>query len=65
VHRTDTEAIHAIVNDAEQAYKGMIPEDVRHELYMSMEEPEREIETLIALSDARLYATIKNFSQVF
>ncbi|GIN70290.1 hypothetical protein J14TS2_07650 [Bacillus sp. J14TS2] len=34
----DKEAIYHIINDAAQAYKGIIPEDRYHEPYMTMEE---------------------------
>jgi GNAT superfamily N-acetyltransferase len=39
----DRDAIYAIVNDAAQAYKGVIPADRWHEPYMPMDELEREI----------------------
>lgn len=39
----DLPAIFAIVNDAAQAYRGVIPADCWHEPYMPMEELEREI----------------------
>jgi len=39
----DFEAIYSIVNDAAQAYRGVIPEDRWHEPYMSREELRREI----------------------
>ena len=39
----DLDAIHAIVNDAAQAYKGVIPADRWHEPYMPMDELVREI----------------------
>jgi len=41
-HR-DTDRILAIINDAAQAYKGVIPDDRYHEPYMSREELEAEI----------------------
>jgi GNAT superfamily N-acetyltransferase len=41
---SDFEAIHAIVNDAAQAYRGVIPDDCWHEPYMSRGELRREIE---------------------
>jgi GNAT superfamily N-acetyltransferase len=40
----DFEAIYTIVNDAAQAYRGVIPDDCWHEPYMSCEELRREIE---------------------
>jgi N-acetylglutamate synthase-like GNAT family acetyltransferase len=40
---SDTATIFDIVNDAAQAYKGMIPADRWHEPYMSMEELQHEI----------------------
>ena len=40
---SDLQEMHAIVNDAAQAYKGVIPEDRWHEPYMPMEELEAEI----------------------
>ena len=40
---SDLHAIYAIINDAAQAYKGVIPEDRWHDPYMSLEELEREI----------------------
>ena len=39
----DRAAIHAIINDWAQAYRGVIPADRWHEPYMPMEELEREI----------------------
>ena len=39
----DLNAIYAIVNDAAQAYKGVIPADRWHEPYMPMDELRREI----------------------
>lgn len=41
---SDYEEIHAIVNDAAQAYKGSIPPDRWHEPYMPKEELKREID---------------------
>ncbi len=41
----DFEAIYSIVNDAAQAYEGVIPEDRWHVPYMSKEELRHEIET--------------------
>jgi GNAT superfamily N-acetyltransferase len=41
--RDDVAAIHEIVNDAAQAYKGVIPADRWHEPYMAMPELESEI----------------------
>lgn len=40
---SDLEEMHAIINDAAQAYKGVIPDDRWHEPYMPMEELEAEI----------------------
>jgi len=40
----DSEAIYEIVNDAAQAYRGVIPADRWHEPYMPREELRREIE---------------------
>lgn len=39
----DLEAIHAIINDAARAYKGVIPADCWHEPYMPLDELKREI----------------------
>jgi GNAT superfamily N-acetyltransferase len=39
----EREAIHAIVNAAAEAYRGVIPADRWHEPYMSLEELDREI----------------------
>lgn len=39
----DLAALYAIINDAAQAYKGVIPEDRWHEPYMPMAELEREV----------------------
>lgn len=39
----DTATIHEIINDAAQAYKGIIPADRWHEPYMTMQELESEI----------------------
>lgn len=41
---TDIEAIYNIINDAAQAYKGVIPEDRYHEPYMTRDELNHEIE---------------------
>lgn len=41
--REDLAAIFAIINDAAQAYKGVIPADRWHEPYMPLEELEQEI----------------------
>jgi GNAT superfamily N-acetyltransferase len=40
----DFEAMHSIINDAAEAYRGVIPEDRWHEPYMSREELRREID---------------------
>ncbi len=40
---SDFGAIHAIINEAAQAYKGVIPDDCWHEPYMSEAELNREI----------------------
>jgi len=40
---SDAPNIFAIVNDAAQAYKGVIPADCSHELYMTVEELKEEI----------------------
>ena len=40
---SDTGTIHEIINDAAQAYKGVIPADRWHEPYMSMADLESEI----------------------
>jgi N-acetylglutamate synthase-like GNAT family acetyltransferase len=42
---SDVPNIFAIVNDAAQAYSGVIPADCRHEPYMPLEELKREIAT--------------------
>ena len=39
----DSERIHFIINEAAQAYKGVIPDDCWHEPYMSMAELRREM----------------------
>jgi GNAT superfamily N-acetyltransferase len=39
----DTPAVHEIINDAAQAYKGVIPADRWHEPYMPLEALQREI----------------------
>ncbi len=39
----DFETVYAIINDAAEAYRGVIPEDRWHEPYMSSEELRREI----------------------
>jgi GNAT superfamily N-acetyltransferase len=41
--KSDLDRIYAIINDAAQAYKGLIPNDRWHEPYMPMEELEDEI----------------------
>ncbi|MBN2391127.1 MAG: GNAT family N-acetyltransferase, partial [Anaerolineae bacterium] len=43
----DFEAIYAIVNDAAQAYKGVIPADRWHEPYMPREELQHEIDASV------------------
>ena len=40
---SDLQQMHAAINDAAQAYKGVIPDDRWHEPYMQMEELEAEI----------------------
>lgn len=40
---SDLQPMHAVINDAAQAYKGVIPDDRWHEPYMPMEELEAEI----------------------
>ena len=40
---SDLDGMYAIINDAAQAYKGVIPDDRWHEPYMTMEELEDEI----------------------
>jgi len=40
---SDLDGMYAIINDAAQAYKGLIPDDRWHEPYMPMEELEDEI----------------------
>jgi GNAT superfamily N-acetyltransferase len=40
---TDLDGMYSIINDAAQAYKGLIPDDRWHEPYMPMEELEGEI----------------------
>lgn len=54
----DAPALFSIINDAAQAYKGVIPADRWHEPYMPLEELEREIARGIAFfgyeADARL-----------
>ncbi len=40
---SDLDGIYAIINDAAQAYKGLIPDDRWHEPYMPMEDLEDEI----------------------
>ncbi len=39
----DFSAIHAVINEAAQAYRGVIPEDRWHEPYMPMDELKQEI----------------------
>jgi N-acetylglutamate synthase-like GNAT family acetyltransferase len=41
----DFEAIHSIINDAAEAYRGVIPADRWHEPYMSREELRQEIKS--------------------
>lgn len=43
-HESDFQAIYEIINDAAQAYKGVIPADCWHEPYMSQRELTEEIE---------------------
>lgn len=44
-NQSDIDTIYEIINDAAQAYKGIIPEDRWHEPYMTGEELKREIES--------------------
>jgi len=39
----DVESIYDIINDASQAYKGIIPEDRFHEPYMTLKELNEEV----------------------
>ena len=41
---SDFETIYAIINDAAQAYKDVIPPDCWHEPYMALDELTREME---------------------
>jgi GNAT superfamily N-acetyltransferase len=54
----DLQSIFSIINDAAQAYKGIIPADRWHEPYMALDELKREIDAGIAFwgceSDRRL-----------
>ena len=43
----DAERIHLIVNEAAQAYKGVIPDDCWHEPYMPLEELRREMREML------------------
>ncbi len=43
-NETDFERVYEIINDAAQAYKGVIPADRWHEPYMTREELRREID---------------------
>jgi len=43
---SDTQRIHAIINEAARAYDGVIPADCFHQPYMAMEELEREIKRM-------------------
>jgi GNAT superfamily N-acetyltransferase len=40
----DFDSVHAIINDAAQAYRGVIPDDCWHEPYMPVEELQAEME---------------------
>jgi len=42
--KSDLHTIFKIINDSAEAYKGIIPEDCRHEPYMSLEELIHEID---------------------
>ena len=44
----DFEAIYSIINEAAQAYKGVIPDDCWKELYMSKDELQQEIDEGVA-----------------
>jgi N-acetylglutamate synthase-like GNAT family acetyltransferase len=46
----DFDAIHAIINDAAIAYKGVIPEDRWHDPYMSRTELQKEIDSGVKFS---------------
>ncbi len=48
----DVTAIHAIINDAAQAYRGVIPADCWHEPYMPLAELRRELMAGIAFHGA-------------
>jgi hypothetical protein len=43
MYKSDTTCVCAIINDAVEAYKGIIPDDRWHEPYMPFEELEEEI----------------------
>jgi hypothetical protein len=49
----DFAVIHLIVNDAAQAYKGVIPADCRNEPYMSKEYLRHEMGAGVAFWDTR------------
>ena len=51
--QSDFEAMYAIINDAAQAYRGVIPADRWQEPYMSREELQHEIETVSHSGDTK------------
>ena len=60
--KTDHDAIFEIINEAAQAYKGVIPQDRWHEPYMSLEELRAQIEDGIVFwgleRDGRLFGVM-------
>ena len=46
----DIAAIHAVINDGAQAYRGVIPEDCWHEPYMAADELARELSAGVAFA---------------
>ena len=44
--QSETERIHFIINEAAQAYEGVIPDDCYHQPYMSMDELKQEMERM-------------------
>ncbi|MBW2085059.1 MAG: hypothetical protein JRI54_03405 [Deltaproteobacteria bacterium] len=53
-HESDFEQIYEIINDAAEAYRGVIPEDRWHEPYMSRDELSDEIRDGIVFYGAEI-----------
>lgn len=55
---TDIREMVAIINDAAQAYKGVIPDDRCHDPYMPMDEIERLLKTYWNIPDRQVVTSV-------